>query len=93
MTRIETRERLLGKIVKARTALIDPGSQRRRRERTSPADHYHISKYAKTSYDLTEWLGDLLDDIAIVVRFSNSQRLLYLTSHTRILFRVLKIIF
>ncbi|KAG2064475.1 hypothetical protein BDR04DRAFT_1130754 [Suillus decipiens] len=57
MTRIETRERLLGKIVKARTALIYPGSQRY---------HYHISKYAKTSYDLTEWLGDLLDDIAIV---------------------------
>jgi hypothetical protein len=38
MTRIETRERLLGKIVKARLALIDPGSQRRQRERTSPAD-------------------------------------------------------
>jgi hypothetical protein len=72
MTRIETRERLLGKIVKARTTLIDPGSQRRRRERTPPADHYHISKYARTSYDLTEWLGDLLDDVVIVVRFSNS---------------------
>jgi hypothetical protein len=72
MTRIETRERLIGKIVKARATFTsredDTGSQRRQRERTSPSDHFHISKYAKSSMDLTEWLSKLPeDDLAVVV--------------------------
>ncbi|KAG2140146.1 hypothetical protein DEU56DRAFT_705242, partial [Suillus clintonianus] len=70
MTRIETRERLMGKIVKARATLAsregDAGSQRRQRQRTSPSDHYHISKYATTSFDLTGWLSELPeDDLAV----------------------------
>jgi hypothetical protein len=73
MTRIETRERLLGKIVKAWAQLTSRKyageSQRCQRERTSPADHYHISKYARISYDLTEWLGELMDDLAVTVRY------------------------
>ncbi|KAG2029266.1 hypothetical protein BDR03DRAFT_881313, partial [Suillus americanus] len=31
-----------------------------------PANHYHISKYTRTSYDLTEWLSELPeDDLAV----------------------------
>jgi hypothetical protein len=72
MTRIETKERLMAKIINARSELgsREDGSrsQRHQRERTSPADHYYISKYAKASYNLTEWLSDLEDDPAVVVR-------------------------
>jgi len=72
MTRIETKERLMTKIINARSELASreggPISQRHQRERTSPADHYYISKNAKASYNLTEWLSDLEDDRAVVVR-------------------------
>jgi hypothetical protein len=84
MTQIEMREQLPGKIVKARAALAsregDTGSQRRQRDWTSPADHYHISKYARTSHDLTEWLSELPDDdLAVVVRlFYNILELFHL---------------
>jgi hypothetical protein len=72
MTRIETWERLLGKIVKAQSTVAsreaDAGSQHPQREHTSPANHYHISKYARTSHDLTEWLSELPEgDLAVVV--------------------------
>jgi len=70
MTRIETKEHLLAKIMKAQSELASreerPGTQHR--ERTSPADHYYISKYAKASYDLAEWLSGLEDDPAVAVR-------------------------
>ncbi|KAG2337819.1 hypothetical protein BDR05DRAFT_952336 [Suillus weaverae] len=72
MTWIKTRERLIGKIVKARATLAsregDTGSQRRQRECTSPANHFHISKYAKSSINLTEWLSELPEDDLAVVR-------------------------
>ncbi|KAG2028963.1 hypothetical protein BDR03DRAFT_1019103 [Suillus americanus] len=32
---------------------------------TSPALHYHISKYARSSYDITAWLSELTGDLAI----------------------------
>jgi hypothetical protein len=72
MMQIETWECLLGKIVKAWTTLAsredDARSQHHQRECTSPANHYHISKHARTSYNLTEWLSELpSDDLAVVV--------------------------
>ncbi|KIK33637.1 hypothetical protein CY34DRAFT_18247 [Suillus luteus UH-Slu-Lm8-n1] len=73
MTRIETWERLMGKIVKTQATLAsregNTGSQRCQRERTSPANHFHISKYAKSSMDLTEWLSELPEDDLAVVDF------------------------
>ncbi|KAG2065226.1 hypothetical protein BDR04DRAFT_1033214, partial [Suillus decipiens] len=34
-------------------------------ECTSPALHYHISKYARHSYDITAWLSELTGDPAV----------------------------
>lgn len=92
MTRIETRERLIGKIVKARATLAsredDAAPQRRQRERTSPSDHFHISKYAKSSIDLTEWLSELPeDDLAVVVRSFSKFLVISFNGSDRILFR------
>ncbi|KAG2029778.1 hypothetical protein BDR03DRAFT_1017973 [Suillus americanus] len=44
-------------------------SQHCQRERTSPANHYHISKYARASFDLTEWLNELPEDNQTVLDF------------------------
>ncbi|KAG2055703.1 hypothetical protein BDR06DRAFT_881584, partial [Suillus hirtellus] len=30
--------------------------------RTSPSDHYHVSKHPRASFDLTSWLTDIEDD-------------------------------
>jgi hypothetical protein len=34
----------------------------RRRQQTSPSDHYHIAKHPRASLDLTSWLTDIKDD-------------------------------
>jgi hypothetical protein len=34
----------------------------RRRQQTSPSDHYHIAKNPRASFDLTSWLTDIEDD-------------------------------
>ncbi|KAH7921017.1 hypothetical protein BV22DRAFT_1107414 [Leucogyrophana mollusca] len=71
MSRLEARDRLIGKIMERRERLTAEESARnpnpkRRRLRTSPSDHYHIAESARTSYDLTAWLSELTDDPATV---------------------------
>ncbi|KAG0692732.1 hypothetical protein DFH29DRAFT_1008196 [Suillus ampliporus] len=63
MTRLESRECVISQINQRREELLKPRHEPR--ERTSPAAHYHISKYPKLSYDITAWLGELTDDLAI----------------------------
>jgi len=63
MARQEARNRLMKKILKRRELLAEAGGQsRKKRQCTSPSDHYHISKYPKASYDLTAWLSKLDSD-------------------------------
>jgi hypothetical protein len=60
----EARTRLIARIdaVVQRVIAVRLGLARRRRQRTSPSNHYHISKYPKASHDLTRWLSDFEDD-------------------------------
>lgn len=67
MTRLEARERIIAKINKRREEIAHPPMQQAPRERTSPALHYHISKYARSSYNITAWLSELTGDPAIKV--------------------------
>lgn len=41
--------------------------QQTKRMRSSPSDHHHIAATARSSYDLTEWLGEQGEDPAIEV--------------------------
>lgn len=60
MARQEARSRLMKKILQRRELLAEAaGRSRKRRQRTSPSEHYHISKYPRASYDLTAWLSEL----------------------------------
>ncbi|KAG1888369.1 hypothetical protein F4604DRAFT_1506880, partial [Suillus subluteus] len=65
MTRLKARERIIAKINKRREEIAHPAMQQTPRERTSPALHYHISKYARISYDITAWLSELTGDPAV----------------------------
>jgi hypothetical protein len=75
MTHLEARERVIARIVQRREELLKAPSVPR--ERTSPAAHYHISKYPKASYDMTGWLGDLAEDPAVKVSSSFKYFLIY----------------
>ncbi|KAG2746216.1 hypothetical protein P692DRAFT_20691939, partial [Suillus brevipes Sb2] len=50
---------IITKINKQREEILQPPLQQAPHERTSPALHYHISKYARSSYDMTVWLSEL----------------------------------
>jgi hypothetical protein len=64
-------ERLCSKVINARAQLAaQQGSNRRHCVRTSPSEHYHIAKSARSTYDLSAWLGELGDDPAVQVRIS-----------------------
>lgn len=68
MARQEARHRLMKKILKRREQLAEAaGRHNKKRQRTSPSDHYHISHYPKASYDLTAWLSELDNDPATQV--------------------------
>jgi hypothetical protein len=69
MTHLEARERVIARINERHQQLLKPHC-RPPRERSSPAAHYHISKYPKASYDMTSWLSDLEGDPAIKVSSS-----------------------
>jgi hypothetical protein len=53
---LEARECIIAKINKQREEIAHPPMQQAPHERTSPALHYHISKYTRSSYDITAWL-------------------------------------
>lgn len=88
----EVIERFCEKVIAARQHFAsEHPTQRHRRERTSPYDHYYIATYSRATYDLTSWLGGLGDDPAIEVShscFSSLElakvlcRILYLDSRT-----------
>jgi hypothetical protein len=61
-------ERLCMKVINARAQFsAQQGTDRPRRVRTSPSDHYHIAVSARSTFDLTAWLGRLGDDLAVKV--------------------------
>ncbi|KAH7918173.1 hypothetical protein BV22DRAFT_1025018, partial [Leucogyrophana mollusca] len=71
VTRQEARERLIERIMRRREALASVNEQEadpppRQQERIPPTVHYHISQFHATGFDLTEWLGQNRDDLAIV---------------------------
>lgn len=68
MTHLEAREWVIAQINQQHKELLKAPSIPH--ERTSPAAHYHISKYPKASYDMTAWLGDLIEDPAVKVSSS-----------------------
>ncbi|KAJ8593115.1 hypothetical protein M405DRAFT_732044, partial [Rhizopogon salebrosus TDB-379] len=65
----EAIERFCEKVITAcehlGAASKNPDQPRRRRQRTSPSEHYYIAKHPRASYDLTSWLVDLGEDPAI----------------------------
>jgi len=65
MTHLEARERLITRINQRHQDNLGPLMQEEQYRRTSPAEHYHMSKYPKCSYDVFAWLGELKDDPAI----------------------------
>jgi len=71
MTLLESRERYLQRLLDARVSertAQDGHSNRTRRLRTSPSDHYHIAESSRKSQDITAWLSSLEGDPAIEVR-------------------------
>jgi hypothetical protein len=88
MVRQEARHRLVRKILKRHEKLAAEAGQwnrRQKRQRTSPSDHYHISKHPKASYDITAWLSELDGDPAKEVRL---RLLFYADSITYLGFRI-----
>jgi hypothetical protein len=79
MTHLEAREQIIAKINKRREEIVRPPLQQAPRERTSPALHYHISKYARSSYDMTAWLSELTGDPAIIVSSFDVLKIILLT--------------
>ncbi|KAG1831450.1 hypothetical protein DFJ58DRAFT_848220 [Suillus subalutaceus] len=65
MTRLEAREHIIAKINKQQEEIAHPAMQQAPCKCTSPALHYHISKYARISYDITAWLSKLTGDPAL----------------------------
>lgn len=65
----EAIERFIRRVNTVRESLATGGNHSRRpaRQRSSPADHYHIAAASRNVQDLTEWLGELGDDPAIEV--------------------------
>lgn len=74
-THLEAHEQVVARIVQRREELLKAPSIPHKC--TSPAVHYHISKYPKASYDMTGWLSDLAEDPAVKVSSSFKYFLIY----------------